>query len=213
MWHECDNLTENPKFCSLSCGSKHQGAARKPKVSVRVCPQCEQEFQVTSRDGNKRFCSRSCAATFNNTKFVKRERTANPTHCLQCGKKLLANQRKYCSRPCQQLMTKNIKLSKWLSGEWDGSTQHGLSRVIRNYLIEKANHRCSSPTCAVPGGFAEVNPATGRVPLEVDHIDGDCYNNSPGNLIVLCPNCHALTPTYRALNKVSGRKYRAKYNK
>ena len=69
------------------------------------------------------------------------------------------------------------------------------------------------PTCAVPGGFAEVNPITGKVPLEIDHVDGDCYNNRPENLVVLCPNCHSLTPTFRALNKASGRKYRAKYSK
>ena len=38
------------------------------------------------------------------------------------------------------------------------------------------------------------------IPLELDHIDGDRDNNQIGNLRVLCPNCHALTPTYRARN-------------
>ena len=38
------------------------------------------------------------------------------------------------------------------------------------------------------------------IPLELDHIDGNKYNNSLNNLKILCPNCHALTPTYRTKN-------------
>ena len=38
------------------------------------------------------------------------------------------------------------------------------------------------------------------IPLEVDHRDGDRTNNEVTNLRLLCPNCHALTPTYRGRN-------------
>lgn len=31
-----------------------------------------------------------------------------------------------------------------------------------------------------------------EIPLELHHIDGNHYNNSFENLIILCPNCHAL---------------------
>ena len=37
----------------------------------------------------------------------------------------------------------------------------------------------------------------GHLPLELDHINGDRYDNRLENLRVLCPNCHSLTPTHR----------------
>ena len=39
------------------------------------------------------------------------------------------------------------------------------------------------------------------IPIELDHINGDNANNSLTNLRLLCPNCHALTDTYRGKNQ------------
>lgn len=38
------------------------------------------------------------------------------------------------------------------------------------------------------------------IPLELDHVDGDRENNLLDNLRLICPNCHAMTPTYRGKN-------------
>jgi 5-methylcytosine-specific restriction endonuclease McrA len=38
------------------------------------------------------------------------------------------------------------------------------------------------------------------IPLELHHKDGDRHNNLLTNLEILCPNCHALTDTYRGKN-------------
>lgn len=38
-------------------------------------------------------------------------------------------------------------------------------------------------------------------PLELDHINGNHKDNTLSNLKILCPNCHAQTPTYRSKNR------------
>jgi hypothetical protein len=38
------------------------------------------------------------------------------------------------------------------------------------------------------------------IPLELDHIDGNRRNNQLDNIRLVCPNCHAQTPTYRGRN-------------
>ena len=42
------------------------------------------------------------------------------------------------------------------------------------------------------------------IPLEVHHLDGKELNSELNNLILLCPNCHALTDDYRGRNINSG---------
>ena len=40
-----------------------------------------------------------------------------------------------------------------------------------------------------------------QIPLELHHINGNHNDNRLENLLLLCPNCHALTETYRGKNK------------
>ena len=51
-------------------------------------------------------------------------------------------------------------------------------------------------TCGCTGEWQD-----GFISLELDHKDGNNKNNKISNLHYLCPNCHALTETYRGKNK------------
>lgn len=116
--------------------------------------------------------------------------------CAQCGKELKCSQTKYCSNKCQQEFQKNNYIKRWKKGEENGLCgKYAISSYIRNYLLEKNNYQCQK--CH----WGEKNPITGKIPLEIHHIDGDYRNMKEENLEVLCPNCHSLTPNFGSLNK------------
>jgi hypothetical protein len=51
----------------------------------------------------------------------------------------------------------------------------------------------------------QLSTEPGQLPLEIEHIDGDWRNLRMENLTVLCPNCHALTRSFRGQNRGKGR--------
>ena len=74
-----------------------------------------------------------------------------------------------------------------------GSTYH--SSKLRRRLIAESVLAARCANCGLTRWLAK------EIPLELDHIDGDRENNQLSNLRIICPNCHALTPTYRGRNK------------
>ena len=59
-------------------------------------------------------------------------------------------------------------------------------------IIALRGHKCE--VCGVTEWMS--NP----IPLEVHHIDGQELNSELDNLLLICPNCHALTDNYRGRN-------------
>lgn len=126
-------------------------------------------------------------------------------YCLYCGNELDKKKNKYCSLQCQMDFQHNQYISRWKNGLEDGLRgEYQISLHIRRYLFDKYENKCAQ--C----GWGEINNFTNCVPLEVHHIDGDYKNNNEQNLLLLCPNCHSLTETYKALNK-NGRTDRQQY--
>ena len=125
--------------------------------------------------------------------------------CRNCNKEI-KNKNKYCSVKCQKEYEYMNFIKKWKEGETSGMRgEYQLSMHIKTYLLEKYNNQCAR--C----GWGETNQYTGKIPLEIEHIDGNYKNNKEENLIVLCPNCHSLTSTYKGANYNHGRKIRKKY--
>lgn len=66
---------------------------------------------------------------------------------------------------------------------------------LKNRLIKEKYLQAKCSNCGLDTWLD--NP----IPLELEHIDGNHLNNTLTNLTLLCPNCHALTDTYRGKNK------------
>lgn len=121
--------------------------------------------------------------------------------CIQCGSTALIwkyskSAGKYCSHACQKAHEYKVFISKWIDGEVSGTVgKKGISKHVRRYMFEKYNSKC----CLC--GWGESHPLDGRIPLEVDHIDGDWKNTTEANLRLICPNCHSLTHTYKSRNR------------
>ena len=126
--------------------------------------------------------------------------------CLLCKNELKNRwQQKYCSNKCQAEYQYRACISAWRTNSRKSMLKvatKNISRHLKRYLIETHGERCSQ--C----GWDKRHPLTNRVPLEVDHIDGDADNNTQSNLRIICPNCHALTNSFRNLNRTRGRSWR-----
>lgn len=170
----------------------------------KLCKNCKNPLSYKNK--KSKFCNKSCAASFNN--LGKRRHGYKPSNCLVCGKKLKCSQSKFCSKKCWIEHKNEINIKEWLNGNSIGYcyTTGKIMPFIRNYLFKINNNKCQE--C----GWSEKNPVTGKIPLHVEHCDGNWKNNKLENLKLLCPNCHSLTSTFGILNKGRGRRSYIKNN-
>lgn len=96
----------------------------------------------------------------------------------------------------EDISTEHLKGKGWNKNSFDYSKLVTGNRVTSAYasrgLILKRGHRCE---CCGLTKWLDMD-----ITLEVHHIDGDKLNNDEENLSLLCPNCHALTDTFRGRN-------------
>lgn len=134
-----------------------------------------------------------------NEKETFNKGTAKKGICKNCGKEIILYKSTngiYCSRKCQCEYEQEKWVERWKNGEENGlSGRYCISSHIRTYLFKKNGCKCEK--C----GWGEINEYTGKVPLQIHHIDGDCTNNKEENLQLLCPNCHSLTENFGSRNK------------
>jgi hypothetical protein len=77
----------------------------------------------------------------------------------------------------------------------DRLAQHVKGQLLRRALIEIGRPYC----CAVCGLQPEWNGQA--LELQIDHLNGERWDNRAENLRFICPNCHSQTANFGAKNK------------
>ncbi len=157
-----------------------------------LCASCEKPLPYEKR--KYKFCGHSCSAHIGN-QVRPSTRKYNGKFCLYCGDEITKRgDVSYCSIKCHVEKRKDDTTREIAAGNVSSPA------TLRRYMLELRGHKCDN--CNNHEWLGQA------IPLELDHIDGDSNNNIPSNLRLLCPNCHALTETYKAKNVGKGRAYR-----
>ncbi len=96
--------------------------------------------------------------------------------------------------------THKPKKNTWTLKEYLEKSIHIQPTKIRKKLLREGlkPYRCEN--CGLSTWL------NGPIPLELHHIDGNKTHNTLENFQLLCPNCHALTNSYRGKNVKKNKK-------
>ena len=143
-------------YCSIVCQSKTRNKQQLLKCSN---PKCNNTFKRQPSDIHSFFnayCSRSCAASVNNSKFPKRQ--AKVKKCNYCHKEFRGKGKEYCSRKCKdkaQIISKE-ELYKQIKEFYKKNKRIPLKREFPHYDAIRA--RFGTWNKAIEAAGFEPNP-------------------------------------------------------
>lgn len=143
---------------------------------MKQCPKCDKKHDLPGK-----FCSRSCA----NSRVFSEEAKLKKSIALK-GKPAF---RSYYDKEAQAAKSRQTWLKKYNTTPFNELGPENKRRRV----FEEQNHCCNKCGVNEWQGF--------KIPLELEHKDGNTTNNSRENLEGLCPNCHSITDTWRGRNK------------
>lgn len=86
------------------------------------------------------------------------------------------------------------------------NSEYSTMNGIKNKLINQFGWKYECSNCKLSEWMNH------KIPIEIDHINGNHTDNRIENLRFLCPNCHALTDTYKGKNIKNKEHSKEKYD-
>lgn len=134
---------------------------------------------------NKKFCSRSCSVSYNNSAKPKRQRT---NYC-KCGV-LAPPRRKYCDGCFEMECRRNYAATTLESLRLEAGSRNSYHTILRTHARKVLKESGRLSKCEVCGYDKHVQACHVRDVADFPESATLVEVNSPANLRGLCPNHH-----------------------
>lgn len=183
------------------------------------CKNCGKEAKI-----NRIFCSRRCSLLFNrsfakldscnkryNWELVQLDMNSNISNNKICKKYGFTRSTFEKALRTGRIHTDVMQVSTMSFSQYCQHIEGRLANSnIRWQLKKKLLKEGIIKECCAICGIIKWNGK--KICFDLDHIDGDGYNNAQINLRLLCPNCHSQTETWRGRNTKKAKLKRAIVN-
>ena len=177
------------------------------------CESCK--IQHAGKYGSGRFCDAKCARSFSTS--IKRDeinqkvseslsgrKSEKIFKCESCGRLFasmvsLGGHRSGCNES-ESKIQRELRRDKKIDEELSRPFEETRPSYRKEKILREQSGKCNK--CGLDKWLGE------KIVLELEHKDGNNGNNSRDNLELLCPNCHAMTDTWRGRNKGDERRKR-----
>ena len=136
----------------------------------------EWETKIKKACKNNKSMASACASIgMNHNTFIAHAKRLNVYITNQGGKGI--------SKPLPEKIELVDIIENGLNPQYTSSSLR--KRLIKENIKEKKCEKCKATIWQGED-----------IPLELHHVDGNHHNHNIKNLMILCPNCHALTQNY-----------------
>jgi len=189
---------------SVSITCKHCGIVAVPECrSSRFCTKfCSRSFSTSK---NRKEINEKIALTLSGKKKVQHKLEDFKHTCQFCSKKYIKkiSLRVHLNSCIQGPRGQQVAIERETKRRKEEEELMSLpfeqlkSSLRRERIFKEQSSSCNR--CKLTSWLGE------KITLELEHKDGNHFNEARENLELLCPNCHSLTDTWRGRNKNKGK--------
>lgn len=187
--------------CSKSTVSFHcineklsEPVSKYKKITNEIIENIKNDSILTIKEISKKYnISEGTVKKYKKYKYKKK----NCKNCKNCGIEIKQN--KFCSNDCSNEYKHKEAYNNYLINNEKYCKGNYTPKQFKDLFLIEQNNKCS--ICGI-----EPEWMNKKLVFVIDHIDGDCSNNSRENIRMICPNCDSQTSTFKSKNKNSKRR-------